>query len=235
MKTFSFFKTGCSIVALIVVLWGLLGTSQVYAEGECFDFKINLSRGNKGAEVTNLQKWLIGEGHDIPSLAKGVKYGTFGIQTEHALKEYQRSRGMTKGLGFFGPVTRAKMAAECTGAEEAEPTDLTSHAVAQAVPPQGEEQETDSNVSVHITVNGQESVTVSPKAPLSFSWESVGATYCHNSSQQESWDLWRGKHLEGSVTFMAPARIGNYIYSITCGTASNLNLYATSTVSVDVI
>lgn len=68
-------------------------------------FTRDLTIGASGADVTQLQTWLIGRGFAIPAGATGY----FGAQTASALAAYQRANGITPAAGYFGPVTRAKV------------------------------------------------------------------------------------------------------------------------------
>ncbi len=73
-------------------------------------FSRDLTIGSTGADVTALQNWLISKGHAIPAGATGY----FGAQTKAALAAYQASAGITPAAGYFGPITRAKIAVPVT-------------------------------------------------------------------------------------------------------------------------
>jgi peptidoglycan hydrolase-like protein with peptidoglycan-binding domain len=85
-------------------------------------FSTNLGLGSTGADVVALQTWLISNGYNIPAIASGQQAkGYFGIQTQSALMRYQMANGLNvsgvgydKELGFFGPLTRAKVNSSCT-------------------------------------------------------------------------------------------------------------------------
>ncbi|OQR65356.1 hypothetical protein B6E66_03200 [Streptomyces maremycinicus] len=67
-----------------------------------------LRRGDKGAEVTELQLRL-----RQLFLYNGEADGTFSGQVEDALRNYQWSRGTTgDGMGVYGPLTRARLESE---------------------------------------------------------------------------------------------------------------------------
>ncbi|MBK3637474.1 peptidoglycan-binding protein [Streptomyces sp. MBT97] len=69
-----------------------------------------LRRGDKGAEVTELQLRL-----RQLFLYNGEANGTFTGETEDALRNYQWSRGTTgDGLGVYGQLTRTRLEAETT-------------------------------------------------------------------------------------------------------------------------
>jgi hypothetical protein len=68
-------------------------------------FSRNLSVGSRGDDVVNLQLVLISRGH----LAAGLSSGYFGQLTKSALVKLQSTLGLPS-TGFFGPMTRAKIA-----------------------------------------------------------------------------------------------------------------------------
>ncbi len=80
--------------------------------GTCPMFTMDLTMGKTGAEVTALQNFLIGKGHAIAAGATGM----FGAQTKAALVAFQSANGITPAAGYFGPVTRAKVASMCAPA-----------------------------------------------------------------------------------------------------------------------
>ncbi len=66
-------------------------------------FKSFLTVGSRGAEVTALQKKLIGLG-----LLYGQATGYFGQLTKKAVQAFQKSKGLEQ-VGFTGPMTRAAL------------------------------------------------------------------------------------------------------------------------------
>ena len=75
-----------------------------------YNFTKNLSYGSTGADVEELQKFLITEGFDIPLITKsGVPYGFFGPETKAATIAYQKAHNITPAVGFFGPITRGEV------------------------------------------------------------------------------------------------------------------------------
>jgi peptidoglycan hydrolase-like protein with peptidoglycan-binding domain len=70
-------------------------------------FARNLTIGSTGTDVTALQTWLMGKGFSIAAGATGY----FGSQTKAALAAYQAANGITPAVGYFGPITRAQVAA----------------------------------------------------------------------------------------------------------------------------
>jgi hypothetical protein len=65
-----------------------------------------LTIGSKGAEVTALQNFLIGQGISIPAGATGY----FGTQTQAAVKAFQIANNITPTAGYYGNLTAAAVA-----------------------------------------------------------------------------------------------------------------------------
>ena len=92
------------INALLAQIAALQGTQA------SITFTSDLTIGSTGAQVTALQNWLIQKGYSIPAGATGY----FGVQTQSALAAYQAANGIAPAVGYFGPVTRAKVNATAT-------------------------------------------------------------------------------------------------------------------------
>ncbi len=69
------------------------------------NFMVNLTVGSRGVDVTALQNWLISKGYSIPAGATGY----FGGQTKAAVASWQAAAGISPAVGFFGPISRAKV------------------------------------------------------------------------------------------------------------------------------
>lgn len=73
----------------------------------------DLTLGSQGDDVTALQVALVA--HDLGPAAKALaaagSTGYFGTITQSALAEYQRAKGISPASGYYGPLTRARMAA----------------------------------------------------------------------------------------------------------------------------
>ncbi len=76
--------------------------------GSATPFTRSLTIGSRGADVTQLQNWLIGKGMSVPAGATGY----FGAQTKAALAAYQAANGIAPAAGYFGPVTMAHVNAQ---------------------------------------------------------------------------------------------------------------------------
>ena len=96
-----------ALMAQITALSG--GTTAAPAAGACVAITAPLTMGSTGANVTALQNALIKAGQSIPAGATGL----FGAQTRAALAAYQTANGIAPAVGYYGPVTAAKMAAMC--------------------------------------------------------------------------------------------------------------------------
>ncbi|MSR71578.1 MAG: hypothetical protein EXS50_02855 [Candidatus Taylorbacteria bacterium] len=67
-----------------------------------------LTIGSRGTEVTKLQEFLISHGY--VSLIPAGATGYFGGQTRAALAAFQIANGISPAVGYFGPITKAKVA-----------------------------------------------------------------------------------------------------------------------------
>jgi len=84
-------------------------------------FSRNLTIGSTGADVTALQTWLISKGFTIAAGATGY----FGSETRAAVAAYQSANGITPAVGYFGPITRAKVNAAGGGSTTTTTTTTT--------------------------------------------------------------------------------------------------------------
>jgi hypothetical protein len=92
-----FTKTIAGFAGSIALIASLAGSVSAAS------FSVNLTMRSKGADVSALQSWLIGQGYSIPAGATGY----FGGQTKTALAAYQTAKGISPAVGYFGPITRA--------------------------------------------------------------------------------------------------------------------------------
>src|SRR3989344_2140638 len=78
-------------------------------------FKSDLTVGSLGEQVRALQMLLNAKGYTVASSgpgSSGNETTTFGSLTRTALIKYQKAKGITPAVGFFGPLTRAAINAE---------------------------------------------------------------------------------------------------------------------------
>ena len=93
------------IIASILFVCGVF--SLVAAQNVTFTNDIRID--STGADVMNLQSWLISKGYDIPAISSGVaQKGYFGSQTKVAVMKYQADNGIPN-TGFVGPLTRGRL------------------------------------------------------------------------------------------------------------------------------
>ncbi len=90
------------------------GTGAVVAASANAIFNRDITVGATGDDVKSLQVYLNGHGHMVASMgagAPGSETMTFGGATKAALMKFQTSVGITPATGYFGPKTRAYIAA----------------------------------------------------------------------------------------------------------------------------
>jgi len=97
-------STGTRFAVAALTLSLLMGTSGT-AHAQSLVFTTNLTVGSSGAEVSALQNFLISKGYNVPAGATGY----FGAQTQSALAGFQAAQGIVPAVGYFGPITRAKI------------------------------------------------------------------------------------------------------------------------------
>lgn len=78
----------------------------------CLTANQDLDLGKSGTAVTELQQFLISKGYTIPAGATSY----FGGQTQSALIQFQKANNVSPAVGYYGPLTRAKVASLCTPA-----------------------------------------------------------------------------------------------------------------------
>lgn len=76
----------------------------------CTTAKNDLTIGRSGPEVRDLQTFLISRGFSIRAGATGY----FGNQTQQALARFQGQQGIMPAIGYYGPLTRARIQSICS-------------------------------------------------------------------------------------------------------------------------
>jgi len=77
-------------------------------------FDRNLTVGSVGPDVRCLQQFLNARGHAVASAGAGSPGNetvSFGMRTRAALAKFQMAQGISPAAGYFGPITRAAIAA----------------------------------------------------------------------------------------------------------------------------
>ncbi|MGE5541277.1 MAG: peptidoglycan-binding domain-containing protein [Bacillota bacterium] len=103
--------TAAQLQAQIAALQAQIAALQAQLSGGAtvsITFTRDLTMGSRGTDVTALQSWLISKGFSIPAGPTGY----FWTQTRAAVAAYQASRGIVPAVGYFGPITRARVASE---------------------------------------------------------------------------------------------------------------------------
>jgi hypothetical protein len=99
-------KIGALMAGLIL----MLGAFAPAASAQTTPFVRDLTVGSRGADVMQLQTWLMARGFSIP--AGPTDY--FGNQTQAAVAAYQAANGIVPAAGYFGPITRSYVNARLT-------------------------------------------------------------------------------------------------------------------------
>ena len=102
------------MLASIQALQAQLNAAQGTPGTPSYNFTQNLTLGSKGADVKALQQWLNANGYKVAMSgagSAGMETMVFGPATKAALMKYQMAKGIMPAAGFFGPKTRAAVAA----------------------------------------------------------------------------------------------------------------------------
>lgn len=98
------------LIALVNQLQAqLAGTTTTGDANTCISVAQPLTVGAQGADVTELQNFLIGAGQSIPAGATGY----FGSQTKAALASWQAAHNVAPAVGYYGPITKAAIDSAC--------------------------------------------------------------------------------------------------------------------------
>lgn len=113
--------TNAELQAQIQVLLAQIVSLQSQLAGnpsQCPVILSDLTIGRSGADVTQLQTFLISKGFTIPAGATGY----FGSQTQQALARFQAAHSISPASGNFGPITRGKIQSLCALVSTPNPT-----------------------------------------------------------------------------------------------------------------
>ena len=100
------------VAALLAQIAALQGTSS-----SCYLFTTDLTIGSNGEAVRQLQSYLNRKGFTVAvsgAGSAGMESTYFGGLTQTALARYQAAMGVSPAAGYFGPLTRARVNADCT-------------------------------------------------------------------------------------------------------------------------
>ncbi|MFH1162084.1 MAG: peptidoglycan-binding domain-containing protein [Candidatus Jorgensenbacteria bacterium] len=102
------------LLALIQTLQAQLTAQGASPVASSYTFTRSLTVGSVGADVKALQQWLNASGYTVSvsgAGSVGSETTTFGPKTKAALAKYQAAKGISPAVGYFGPITRAAVAA----------------------------------------------------------------------------------------------------------------------------
>jgi hypothetical protein len=102
------------IAAVTAAQGGSTGTTT-----SCPSFARDLTVGSTGADVVDLQTFLESKGYLV--IPAGTSKGYFGTLTQQAVAKMQTANAISPAAGYFGPMTRAKVAQLCTPATPGTP------------------------------------------------------------------------------------------------------------------
>lgn len=112
----SFDADAATIASVKASLWGTAGSTTGSVTSVAVQvFKTNLTVGSLGSEVKALQQFLNAHGYTVATSGPGSvgnETTRFGSATKAALIKYQKAKGITPAVGYFGAKTRAAMNAE---------------------------------------------------------------------------------------------------------------------------
>jgi hypothetical protein len=103
------------VQALLAQISALGGSTSTSGSG-CFAFTMTHQQGDTGGEVMQIQKFLNSHGAMVAASGAGSpgnESSYFGAMTKAALAKWQAANGVSPAAGYWGPVTRAKVASVC--------------------------------------------------------------------------------------------------------------------------
>lgn len=104
-------------IAALLAQIAALQASMSGSSSSCYTFSTDLTLGSTSEGVRALQVFLNNKGYMIATAGPGSKGNEttyFGGLTRTALAKYQAAVGISPAAGYFGPITRAKVNADCT-------------------------------------------------------------------------------------------------------------------------
>lgn len=111
-----------ALLATISQLQTQLSAVQGGGAAPATSFTRDLTVGSTGADVKALQQWLNGQGYRIAASGAGSMGNEseyFGSLTKAALAKWQAAMSISPAVGYFGPITRARVASTAGGAPAA--------------------------------------------------------------------------------------------------------------------
>ncbi|MFA4999334.1 MAG: peptidoglycan-binding domain-containing protein [Parcubacteria group bacterium] len=102
-----------ALLAQISALQAQLGGSTTGGSTSTYNFTRDLTVGSTGEDVRALQQYLNSKGFTVATSGAGSvgnESTYFGSLTKNALASFQAANGISPTAGYFGPITRAKIA-----------------------------------------------------------------------------------------------------------------------------
>lgn len=106
-----------ALLAQISALQAQLGGSSTTTTTNTYNFTRDLTLGSTGEDVRALQQYLNAKGFTVAVSGAGSvgnESAYFGALTQAALGKFQAANGISPTAGYFGPITRAKIASMST-------------------------------------------------------------------------------------------------------------------------
>ena len=106
------------VQALLAQISALGGTTSTSGAG-CYSFTMTHQQGDTGGEVMWVQKFLNSHGAQVAvsgAGSAGNETAYYGAMTKAAVAKWQAANGVSPAAGYWGPVTRAKVASVCASA-----------------------------------------------------------------------------------------------------------------------
>lgn len=107
-----------ALQAQVAALLAQIAALQGGSSSSCaYTFTTDLTIGSTGEAVRQLQMFLNSKGYTVAASgagSAGMESTYFGVLSQSALAKYQAANAISPAAGYFGPITRAKVNAECT-------------------------------------------------------------------------------------------------------------------------
>jgi hypothetical protein len=104
------------VAALLAQISSLSGSSTPATGAGCYAFTKTHQQGQSGGEIMWIQKFLNSHGAQIAASGAGSpgnETAYFGALTKAAVAKWQAANSVSPAAGYWGPVTRAKVATVC--------------------------------------------------------------------------------------------------------------------------
>lgn len=115
------------VQALLAQIAALGGGSTTSGAG-CYAFTMSHQQGDSGGEVMQIQKFLNSHGAQVAvsgAGSPGNETAYYGALTKAAVAKWQAANGVAPAAGYWGPITRAKVASVCASTPSTPTTPTT--------------------------------------------------------------------------------------------------------------